>query len=1051
MGQLGRYRLTRRLGSGGMGEVWEARGPAGPVAVKWIVRSEERFASALRREVRALASLDHPGIVRILDQGVAQDGVAGVPAGSPWFAMERADGTLLDVSPGSWRATREVLCAVLDALAHAHARGLVHLDLKPSNVLRFREAGRHVIRLADFGVAAAFRRLSQGGSVGSRGFMAPEQRAGQWRSYGPSTDLFAVGLLARGLMTGHYRADAPLTPRSAPEGLDDWARWLTRSEPSERPAHAAAALRALQALPEPEEEGPARGPTRGPAAGTLHTCHTLVSERTIAHTPHLGTRRTRATALPDWRLPDPPPRIPVGPRLVAMASTRLAGREAERDRLWAAVGRVVLQDAHEEVRIDGPDGVGRSALGRWLVHRVRELGVAEGFDTDDGLRASVSHALRLVGASWTEVCGAVDVVWAEASATDRHALASLISGHRAVPLQERVEVVSRWLATRAPVVVWLDALESTADGQALATRLEGVPGCLVIRTGDVTPPASDTASALHLEPLGPPERVRLFKRRLDLHGDLAASLSASCGGDLGLAAELVRVWLASDALRPTPWGWELREPLELMAAVERVSSWGSPLPRALRAGVDPEVIEACAVLGSRVSEEALARLVPDALRREQAVDGLLTQGLLHPTATGLRWGHAVARQAVVRACRGTPRWQRLATAALHGASGTERVRLLAEAGRPDEAAEHLRAFLPELGAEVDLVSMLALIDHVAAALEAAGRSADDPADGQVRMARVQIWRRMGRRDEVSRELPELLRDAELRPWPIDTRAWILTNAGGHCGRWEGVEAGERLFRQALALEPAPDLVAQVLDDWIWLLLHTGHVQRARALLSRARDAQSQARPRTRIKLLRRIAYLEHLDGDVAGAHRTATAAADGCRALQDRQLLSFVLMDLALLEFELGRPEQASRTGTEAVRIADELGLHGANHRLALAHVEAQRGRGLVARRLLEDVHAQARLEERIDNLVLASVFSLLPDALLEDWEAWDAHLEEVAQGRPLGVEAHARGLHLGGEEALRRGQRARARTALLWADEVYARLGKARDAAACRALAEGT
>ncbi|HUQ06560.1 MAG TPA: serine/threonine-protein kinase [Kofleriaceae bacterium] len=170
--QLGRYRLGALLGSGGMGMVFEAYDPAidRTVAIKLDRSPRRRMGTgSLQQEALALARIDHPNVIRVLD--------AGTVSGQPFVAMELVRGTTL----ASWiadapRAEREVVAAYIAAgrgLAAVHAAGLVHRDFKPQNVL-VDDAGH--VRLVDFGLA-----LPTGAPaptdiiVGTPAFMAPEQ------------------------------------------------------------------------------------------------------------------------------------------------------------------------------------------------------------------------------------------------------------------------------------------------------------------------------------------------------------------------------------------------------------------------------------------------------------------------------------------------------------------------------------------------------------------------------------------------------------------------------------------------------------------------------------------------------------------------------------------------------------------------------------------------------------------------------------------------------------------------------------------------------------
>ncbi|WP_372790427.1 serine/threonine-protein kinase [Paraconexibacter sp.] len=193
---LGRYRLGRRLGAGGMGVVFVAHDEHldRAVAVKRIDVGDPGIAKRAEREGKAAARLQHPGIVALHEAGRDGDTV--------YLVSELVRGhtlrDLLDDGALSDRAVLRIGVALCDALTHAHKRGVVHRDVKPGNVLvpaRPTDAGG-VAKLTDFGVAwmAGDDALTRTGDVvGTLAYMAPEQAEG--REVTPATDLYALALV----------------------------------------------------------------------------------------------------------------------------------------------------------------------------------------------------------------------------------------------------------------------------------------------------------------------------------------------------------------------------------------------------------------------------------------------------------------------------------------------------------------------------------------------------------------------------------------------------------------------------------------------------------------------------------------------------------------------------------------------------------------------------------------------------------------------------------------------------------------------------------------
>lgn len=214
----GRYVLERELGRGGMGIVFLAREIAldRPVAIKVLdavlARSPEQRDRFLA-EARTAAGLAHPNIVPIHAVEASAD--------PPFFVMEFVDGESLGAflrrsAPPPLTDALRVLQEAAWALGHAHARGVVHRDVKPDNILLDAGSGRAVV--TDFGIA---RRASDAVSSasGTPRFMAPEQAAGL--AVDPRADVYALGRTAWVLLTGGFPEDGTALPATLPLRLRD--------------------------------------------------------------------------------------------------------------------------------------------------------------------------------------------------------------------------------------------------------------------------------------------------------------------------------------------------------------------------------------------------------------------------------------------------------------------------------------------------------------------------------------------------------------------------------------------------------------------------------------------------------------------------------------------------------------------------------------------------------------------------------------------------------------------------------------------------------------
>ncbi|MCX5211230.1 serine/threonine protein kinase [Kitasatospora sp. NBC_00240] len=199
--RIGEYRLLRRLGAGGMGRVYLGRTAGGRTVAVKVVRGElaedPEFRARFRQEVAAARLVGGAWTAPVLD--------ADTEGAHPWVATGYVAGPALgaavrDFGPLPAAAVRAMGAGLAEALAHVHAQGLVHRDVKPSNVLLTLDGPR----LIDFGIARALDAaagLTQSGFVvGSPGYMSPEQARGAVA--GPPSDVFSLGAVLAYAATG---------------------------------------------------------------------------------------------------------------------------------------------------------------------------------------------------------------------------------------------------------------------------------------------------------------------------------------------------------------------------------------------------------------------------------------------------------------------------------------------------------------------------------------------------------------------------------------------------------------------------------------------------------------------------------------------------------------------------------------------------------------------------------------------------------------------------------------------------------------------------------
>lgn len=256
-----RYKILEAMASGSMGAVYKAeRVPVGKlVAIKFLHASyakDDEFLTRFERETRVMSKLAHPNCVSVVDFGVWD--------GAPYLVMEYVAGTtlraLLDQGPLSPERALKLAKQIAAGLAHAHAQGVVHRDVKPANIMISQELGTgdHV-RILDFGLARLRGNVGRDATqanvvVGTPNYMAPEQTVGGG-TIDARTDIYALGVVLFEMVAGqrpfaaqdtmqllgmHRAAPVPrlsekmVIPAALPEGLQDLVERCMAKDPDER-------------------------------------------------------------------------------------------------------------------------------------------------------------------------------------------------------------------------------------------------------------------------------------------------------------------------------------------------------------------------------------------------------------------------------------------------------------------------------------------------------------------------------------------------------------------------------------------------------------------------------------------------------------------------------------------------------------------------------------------------------------------------------------------------------------------------------------------------
>jgi serine/threonine-protein kinase len=342
----GRYRIMRKLGSGGMADVYLAEDEelGRRVAIKILndkYAPDDQFVERFRREAKNAAGLSHPNIVSIYDRGEAE--------GTYYIAMEYLDGRSLKELvvargplpiPDAIAATRQVLAA----LRFAHRKGVVHRDIKPHNVMADAD-GR--LKVTDFGIArAGVSQMTEAGSIiGTAQYLSPEQARGA--PVDQRSDLYSMGVVLYEMLTGQVPFTGESPVEIAMKHLSDTPRPPSLLRPDIPPDLDMVVLRALAKNPEDRfqtaEEMDAEldrvAAGTGVTAETADAATAVLSGTALASAPTAivpPRRPPTETRRPSYRYAEPPRRRrPVWPWLLALLLVVLAGVSG-----WYAFGKI---------------------------------------------------------------------------------------------------------------------------------------------------------------------------------------------------------------------------------------------------------------------------------------------------------------------------------------------------------------------------------------------------------------------------------------------------------------------------------------------------------------------------------------------------------------------------------------------------------------------------------------------------------------------------------------------------------------------------------------
>ena len=731
-----RYEVIREMGRGGMGVVYLCRDLVTEerVALKRLRSPEEAKAPArpeeswwFQQEARAVAALDHPALVRARDFGTLGDG-------SPYLVMDALPGRSvhewMHTTKMPWPLIWSLVDQVLAGLGHVHARGVIHGDMKPSNVMLDLAAGQRGPRayILDLGLAwlrqtrhdprldgAPSPELAVHAGAGTVGWVAPEQIRKAATYVGPPTDLYALGCIiyrvvsgkemfegaAQDVLRAHKRN--PVPPMTLPEGfpieLEAFVQRLLAKRPWHRFDLAADARRAWAEL-RPKDALPLEQIVQGTQDGE-------------------GNAVARAVAIGKS----------LAPGLLALRLSPMVGRDEERAALLDTVRDLSAArgGCHRMVALIGEAGVGKSRLAEWLCEEVHEHGLMMPLRARygriptprDGLTGAVNAHFGLEGADRFLVEQTLMTRW-EVPPTDDDALSWVAATAewlrpsppgtlnpkgptgkrfvldnpelRFVVIRKILERISR----ERPILLWCDDLHLASPNtfEVLGRLRRDAPGlrlCLVatarsealetdldaaLRTEAMR--AEWSGRVIDLKPLGPADTDDLLRATLPLDADALSRASEQSRGNPLFALQLLHAWAGGGYLKMEHGEYHVPPDALQGRAITTSELWDERLravPTELRLAA-----YAAAAIGDDIRGNVLKSLVSAlGMDARDAMNALTRAQILLPmTNDQFRWPHALLQEHLMQRLHernDAPAIFRLAASALakHPAVGSRRI------------------------------------------------------------------------------------------------------------------------------------------------------------------------------------------------------------------------------------------------------------------------------------------------------------------------------------------------------------------------------------------